>query len=185
MVRFGERELSHSGFTQDVSRTGAFILCPYRPPLDSKVHLQIVLDKETVVYFEATVRRHKIIPPELRSVEKGGFGIRFLLPEEVLEKVLGDSENRLEVRYATAADLKVAYEKEFRRGGVFVLSQRELQRGSEVVLALRLDFASTTFEFDASVVHVWQDSSQPGARGIGLVFKDKKEVEAALETYLG
>ena len=184
MVRYGERELTHSGFTQDVSRGGAFIVSPYRPPLDSKLHLQIFVDKETSVYFEATVRRHKIIPPELRSVDKGGFGIRFLLPDELLGQVLEESGNRLEVRYATPADLKLAYEKEFRHGGVFVAGEREIERGSEVVLAMRLDFSSTTFEFDASVVHVWRDGSSAGPRGVGLLFKDKKEVEARLAPYV-
>ena len=183
MVRYGERDLSHSGFTQDVSRGGAFIVSPYRPPLDSKLHLQIFVDKETSVYFEATVRRHKIVPPELRSVDKGGFGIRFLLPDEVLGDVLVEPGGRLEVRYATPADLKLAREKEFRHGGVFVPGERQVERDSEVTLFMRLDFASTTLEFAASVVHVY-DGAQAGPRGIGLVFKDKKEVESALASLL-
>lgn len=183
MVRYGERDLSHSGFTQDVSRGGAFIVSPYRPPLDSKLHLQIFMDKETSVYFEATVRRHKIVPPELRSVDKGGFGIRFLLPDEVLAEVLDEPGSGVEVRYATPAELKLAYEREFRHGGVFVPSGRQLERGTELTLLMRLEFCSTTLEFASSVVHVY-DGSQAGRRGIGLVFKDKKEVEEALASYL-
>ncbi len=183
MVRYGERDLSHSGFTQDVSRGGAFIVSPYRPPLDSKLHLQIFVDKETSVYFEATVRRHKIVPPELRSVDKGGFGIRFLLPDEVLGQVLVEPGTRVEMHYATPADLKLAQEKQFRHGGVFVPGERQLARGTEVTLLMRLDFASTTLEFAASVVHIY-GGSQPGPRGIGLVFKDQGEVEEALASYL-
>ncbi len=184
MVRFGERELTHSGFTYDVSRGGAFIVSPFRPPLDSHLHVQIFLDKETSVYFEATVRRHKVIPPELRSVDKGGFGVRFLLPDEVLADILVESGNRLQVAYATPDELRVASDKEFRHGGVFVPTDRELERGTEVLLALRFDFAEQTFEFDASVVHVWLNPTKDHPRGVGLVFKDPKEVEGTIKPYL-
>lgn len=183
MVRYGERDLSHSGFTHDVSRGGAFIVSPYRPPLDSKLHLQIFVDKETSVYFEATVRRHKVVPPELRSVDKGGFGIRFLLPDVVLGQVLVETGARVEVRYATPADLKLAHEKEFRHGGVFVPGEYQFERGNEVTLLMRLDFSSTTLEFAASIVHVY-DGSNARPRGIGLVFKNKKEVDDALASFL-
>jgi hypothetical protein len=48
---------------------------------------------------------------------------------------------------------------------------------------MRLDFSSAALEFAASVVHVY-DGSQSRPRGIGLVFKDKKEVDQALASYL-
>ncbi len=184
MVRYGEHELTHTGFTQDVSRGGAFIVSPYRPPLDTHLHVQVYLEKETAVYFEATVRRHKVVPPELRSVEKGGFGVRFLLPDELLADVLVESGDHLEIRYATPADLKAAFEKEFRHGGVFVSTDREIDRGGDAIFAMRLDFAAKTFEFEATVVHVFQDSSKSGPHGVGLVFKDRREVEEALTPYL-
>ncbi len=184
MVRYGERELTHSGFTFDLSRSGAFIVSPSRPPLDKILHLQIFLDPQTSVYLEATVRRHKVVPPELRSVEKGGFGVRFLLPDEILARVLADSGNRLEIRYPTAEELRRAYDQEFRHGGVFVSTEREFDRGADAVLAVQLDFARKTFEFDATVVHVWLDLSQPGPRGVGLVFKDRKEFDSSIKPLL-
>jgi len=183
VARFGEGELSHPGFTHDISCGGAFIVSPWRPPLDSVLHLHIFVDKQRSAYFEATVQRHKFVPPELRSVDKGGFGLRFLLPDEVLVRVLVDSGNRLEVGYATPADLKLANEREIQHGGVFVPTERKLERGSDVILAMRLDFASTTFEFDASVVHIWGEGSYV-APGVGVLFKDSKEVEASLAPFL-
>jgi Tfp pilus assembly protein PilZ len=184
MVRYGEREFSHTGFTQDVSRGGAFIVSPYRPPLDTHLHVQVYLDNDTSVYFEASVRRHKIVPPELRSMEKGGFGVRFLLPDEVLADVLVESGDHLELRYATAADLKGAFEAEFRHGGVFVTTDRGIERGGEAIFAMRLEFAGKTFEFETNVVHVFQDGPEQGQRGVGLVFKNRKEVEEAIAPYL-
>ncbi len=183
MVRYGERELTHSGFTHDISRGGAFIVSPYRPALDSSLHLQLLLDQERSLYFEVSVRRHKIIPPQLRSVDKGGFGVRFLSAAELLADVLAESGNRWEVAYATRADLKLAYEAEFRHGGVFVSTQREVERGSDVMLCVRLDFVGKTFEFDALVVHV-ADGSTPGPRGFWLLFKLAKDVEAAMAPFI-
>jgi Tfp pilus assembly protein PilZ len=185
IVRYGERELSHSGFTRDISRRGAFIVSLFQPQLDSNLHLQIFLDKERSAYFEASVRRHKVIPPQLRSVEKGGFGVRFLTPHEILQRMLVQGGSGLEIIYAAPQDLKVAYEKEFRHGGVFVLTERKFQRGNDVLLSVRLDFAKRTLEFETSVVHVWANASQTAPRGVGLVFNDLKEVEAAIEPFVG
>jgi len=183
IVRYGERELSHSGFTRDISRRGAFITSLSQPPLDSNLHLQIFLDKERSVYFEASVRRHKVVPPRLRSVEKGGFGVRFLTPHEIVQRMLLAGGNVLEITYAAPEDLEVAYEKEIRHGGVFVPTGREFHRDNDVVLSVRLDFAKRTLEFEASVV--WVSASQTALRGVGLVFNDLKEVKAAIEPFVG
>jgi len=184
LVRYGARELSHSGFTRDISKRGAFIVSSSRPPLDSKLHVQIFLERERCVYFEALVTRHKIVSPHLRSLEKGGFGVRFLLPQEILQQMVV-KQGLLEILYATPGDLKQAYERQLRYGGVFVPTERELRRGSEVLLRIRLDFAKQTLEFDATVVHVWTNATQTDTRGVGVVFNDRKEVEAAIEPFVG
>jgi Tfp pilus assembly protein PilZ len=184
MVRYGERELTHSGFTSDISNGGAFIVAPQRPALDAHVHLHLFTDKETSVYFETTVRRHKIVPPQLRTLEKGGFGVRFRRPDEVLAEILFESGARLQVAYVTQDDLKLAYDEEFRHGGVFIPTEIRVERGSDVVVAVRLDFMNKTFEFDASVVQVFLDSSLHGLRGIGVIFKERKDVEETITPLL-
>lgn len=181
MVRYGEKELAHSGFTADISSGGAFIVAPYRPALDSYVHLHLFKDKENSVYLETTVRRHKIVPPELRTLEKGGFGVRFRRPDEVLAGILFESGARLEVAYASQPDFKSAYEKEFRHGGVFIPTEVRVERGIDVIVAIRLDFAGKVFEFDASVVQIFAD---PGMKGIGVVFKERKDVEDTITPFL-
>ncbi len=181
MVRYGEKDLTHSGFTSDISSGGAFIVAPQRPALDAYVHLHLFTDKETSVYLESTVRRHKIVPPQLRTLEKGGFGVRFRRPDEILADILFESGARLQVAYVTQDDLKQAYDKEFRHGGVFIPTEVQVERGSDVVVALRLDFVNKTFEFDASVVQVFLDRSM---RGIGVIFKEKKDVEETITPLL-
>ncbi len=128
MVRYGEKDLTHSGFTSDISSGGAFIVAPQRPALDAYVHLHLFTDKETSVYLESTVRRHKIVPPQLRTLEKGGFGVRFRRPDEILADILFESGARLQVAYVTQDDLKQAYDKEFRHGGVRCLGRPGLSR---------------------------------------------------------
>jgi hypothetical protein len=49
---------------------------------------------------------------------------------------------------------------------------------------MRLAFAGRTLEFDTTVVHVFQESGQTGPQGVGLVFKNRKEVEEAISPYL-
>lgn len=183
MVRYGEKELTHSGFTSDISSGGAFIVAPYHPALDAYVHLHLFKDKENTVYLETTVRRHKIVPPQLRTLEKGGFGVQFRRPDEVLASILFESGARLEVAYPTPPDLKSAFDKEIRHGGVFIPTEVRVERGKDVVVAIRLDFASKVFEFDASVVQVFADSSHP-MRGIGVVFKERKDVEDTITPFL-
>jgi Tfp pilus assembly protein PilZ len=183
LVKFGERDFSSSGFTADVSKGGMFIVSPFRPALDTHLHLQIFLDPESPVYFEGTVRRHKVVPPELRAVDKGGFGVRFLAPDEILANILVETGNRLEGAYSTSEELQRAFEQEFKHGGVFIPTEREFPRGADVLFVLRADFAKRTFEFNSTVVHTWQ-GAQPGPRGVGLVFKDVKEVEAAVRPLL-
>src|SRR5260370_15413752 len=88
MVRYGEKDLTHSGFTSDISSGGAFIVAPQRPALDAYVHLHLFTDKATSLYLESTVRRHKVVPPQLRTLERGRFCVRFRRPDEILACVL-------------------------------------------------------------------------------------------------
>src|SRR5260370_38261479 len=118
MVRYGEKDLTLSGFTSDISSAGAFSVAPQRPALDAHVHLHLFTDKEKSVYLESTVRRHKIVPAQLRTLEKGGFGVRFRRPDEELPDILFESGARLQGAHVTQDARKHAYDKEFRPGGV-------------------------------------------------------------------
>src|ERR1700687_4926954 len=153
-VKYGERNLSHTGLTVDVSRTGTFILSSHRPALDGRIHLQLFLHPDQPVYFEALVRRHKLVPQELRSIAKGGFGVSFLLPHEILREIILDSQHCIDVHYSTLEDLRDTYQREFRYGVLFVRTERRFEPNMEVILILHLDFADKSLEFPASVVEV-------------------------------
>ena len=180
LVKFGEADLGQSGFTTDISNTGLFIQAPRLVPLDARVHLQVFFEGEKFAFFEGEVRRHKVVPLNLRNVERGGFGVRFLIPSELVNTAMGGRDNHLELHYATREDLQKAFLSEIRVGGVFVPTVKLLPQHTEVSLEIVLDHLNKVFEFNAKVVHV----STSGTTGVGVVFADRHQVQAALQPFL-
>ena len=74
-VQYGETDFTSVGFTTDVSAGGLFIVGNVLPGLFRNVHVKVFLDQERVAFFEGTVRRHEQVPPNLRQIAKGGFGL--------------------------------------------------------------------------------------------------------------
>ncbi len=188
MVRYGERELTQSGFTGDVSTTGLFIISSSLPQLDTRLHIQLFVEPERCVFFEGEVRRHKLVPAELRTIERGGFGVRLLSPREVLTSAL-DQELRVphfELNYRTRAAFQQAYEREFRMGAAFVSTTQQLPRDTHVVLSLVLEFSGQVVELEAQVAQVFPPQEGPGAVvGLALLFTDRARAEALLRPWLG
>lgn len=189
-VNYGERDFSRSGLTGDVSEGGMFIVANSLEPLDTRLHLQVIIDPQNVAYLEAVVAWHKDIPPELRgSGEKRGFGVRFLTPSELMAAALRQpgvaepANGPLLVRYDTPGVLQKAYMSELRMGGVYVHTPRALVRDTKLVVVIELGFAKKQFEFDASVLHVG-DAGVSGVRGVALAFQNPDQVAKALAPFL-
>ncbi|MBN1203392.1 MAG: PilZ domain-containing protein [Myxococcaceae bacterium] len=182
-VRFGTEDLSKSGFTGDISKGGAFIHTTQLIPLDSRIHLQIQLDPKNYVLFEGIVQRHRRVPPELRQVEPGGFGVRFLYPGEVVADIVSKDTATFELHYATAEQLQTAYARELRMGGAFILTDKPLRIQDRVTVALCMDFAEATAELEATVVHITLPQGNMRA-GVSVMFADKKALEEKLKPYL-
>jgi hypothetical protein len=188
MVKYGERDLAQSGFTGDVSTTGLFIIAASLPRLDARLHLQLFVEPERFLFFEGEVRRHKVVPPELRTVERGGFGVRLLSPREALAPAL-DQETRIprfELSYATRAAFQQAYERELRLGAAFISTSKLLPRDTDVMLSLVLEFSGRVVELEAQVAQAFPPQEGPGAVvGLALLFKDRARAEALLRPWLG
>jgi Tfp pilus assembly protein PilZ len=180
LVKFGETDLNQSGFTTDMSATGIFIQAPRLVTLDSHLHLQVFFASDKYFFFEGEVRRHKQVPLNLRTVERGGFGVRFLSAAELVAAAVGIRDTSLELHYATREELQKAFLGELRVGGVFVPTTKLVAQDTDVTVDVCLDFVDERFEFPAKVVHV----SSIGVQGLGLVFADKVQVQAALQPYL-
>lgn len=183
LMKFGVKELDQSGYTMDLSAGGAFVAASREVPLGQRIHLQVYLDQHRFLFFEGEVRRKKVVPLELRALERGGFGVRFLSPGELAAEALGLAD-RYELRYATKAELAAAYQRELRLGGVFLVTSKLLPRESKVYLDLCLDFVNEAIDVESTVVYVADGSSPGGAQGIGLTFNDRPALEAKLRPFL-
>lgn len=182
-VRFGTTDLTKSGITGDISKGGAFILTRDLIPLDTRVHLQVQLDAKNFVLFEGIVQRHRKVPPELRQMDPGGFGVRFLYPGEVVADIVNKDTTTFELHYATVDLLRAAYERELRMGGAFIFTDKPLRIQDKVVLALCIDYSGATVEQEATVVHITLPQGTNRA-GVSVMFNDKKSLEASLKPYM-
>lgn len=85
---FGPVTPSQSGFTQDISETGLFITTTLLPKVGTRlmVQLESPTKKSSVVMGE--VVRHVIVPPELRSVMRHGFGLRLISDRAIVRSLM-------------------------------------------------------------------------------------------------
>lgn len=183
-VRFGTDDLSKSGFTGDISKGGAFIVSSTMVPLDTRLHVQVHLDQKNFVMFEAVVQRHRQVPPELRQVEHGGFGVRFLYPGEVVADLVNKGSPTFELHFASLEQLKATYERELRMGGAFIVTDKTLRIQERLMVNLCLDFASLNLELEATVVHITLAHGEGSRAGVSVMFADKKALEEKLRLYL-
>ena len=188
VIRFGETDLSRMGFVSDISTSGVFVMCDVLPPIGARLHLQIELSPVQSVYAEAVVRRHKQVPPKFKAIDKSGFGVRFLDPGEIVAEVvpqlradaLSAADQRFSVSFATMDALRTAFDREIRHGGVFLRTERVLQRDAPATVMIELAFAGQRVEFPVRVVQIVEGA----VRGLGFVFDDRAAVSQALAPYL-
>ncbi len=182
-VRFGTTDLSKSGITGDISKGGAFILTRDLIPLDTRVHLQVQLDPKNFVLFEGIVQRHRKVPVELRQMDPGGFGVRFLYPGEVVADIVNKDTTTFELHFSNPEQLKAAYDRELRMGGAFILTDKPLRIQDKVMVSLCLDFAGETMEQEATVVHITLPQGTTRA-GVSVMFSDKKTLDEGIKRFL-
>ena len=82
-VRFGNGTFRNTGFTVDASSSGLFIATMQLPEVGALLDLELQVAPDFALQLHGFVVRHKVVPPALRTVAKGGFALRLLTPEEV------------------------------------------------------------------------------------------------------
>ncbi|MDC0707695.1 PilZ domain-containing protein [Stigmatella sp. ncwal1] len=183
-VRFGTEDLSESGFTGDISKGGAFIVSNHLVPLDTRIHVQVHLDPKNFVMFEAVVQRHRLVPPELRDEEPDGFGVRFLYPGEVVADLVHTGSPTFELHFSSPEQLQCFQDRELRPDKLFIATDKVLRIQEKVLLSLCLDFARTTVEHEATVVHIALAHGEGTHPGVTVTFADPDELEARIQPYL-
>jgi Tfp pilus assembly protein PilZ len=183
-VRYGEADLRFTGFATDISQSGVFVAANQLPPLDARVHLELQ-GPSGPVFREAVVRRHKLVPPVLRSAARQGFGARFLTPEELLSLLVprAESDAPLQCAFSTAEELQRAFDGQLRHGGLYLQTERAFERDAQVQVEVRLDFASERLRFPARVVQV-VPAAGGKAGGVGVLLTDVAATREALTRHL-
>jgi hypothetical protein len=190
-VRYGERERGfvNTGLTSDVSATGMFVLANSSPAPGTRLHLEVTLPGEVPVFVEGVVARQVIVPQALRQVVKSGFGFRYLMGTELVAelvpslRVVAPASDVFTLGFDSASEWRLAWEREYSRGGAFVWSDRAVARNAVATLTFDLRFLKRKLSFEARVVHVLP--STEGRQGIALMFVDVAEATSALGGTLG
>ncbi len=185
-MRYGEGAFTHTGFTSDISATGLFLVTSHLLPVGTRLHVEVAADGERLLFFEGLVARQKLVAPELRQVIRAGMGLRLLTPLEVLGELVPQVRDHeaahLVVTFESAEKLRESYERELKRGGLFIWSDTAQVANSVMKLELDFAFAGRKVTAQARVVHTMPE--QQGRYGVALMFLDGSSVAAGVEAAL-
>lgn len=136
---FGPVTPSQQGFTQDISETGLFITTTLLPKVGTRlmVQLESPTKKSSVVMGE--VVRHVVVPPELRSVMRHGFGLR-LISDRALVRSLLEAEKPAPtgpfVSFTAKAEYQRAKGEELSKGCLSFTSPKAVAINDEVEVSV-------------------------------------------------
>jgi hypothetical protein len=184
-VRFGDKvPLAHSGLTADVSIGGMFVVTALPPPLGARLGAEVMMDDGRLLRFEGMVARQTIVSPELRTIMKGGFGLRFLTYAELLGEMVPHlrDKSRFVLTLPTAEKFKSSWDKELSRGGTFLVMEKSHPPNSLLTLEIDLPFVPRHLVFQVKVMNVVTQAD--GKFGTALMFVDATDAHATLSAVL-
>ncbi len=179
-VRLWNDDEELSGFSADLSSTGAFFETQKRLEVGTAYHLEFTL--ETGSFFaECVVARVLRASRQVQPVVKSGAGLRFLGIAEVVRELQGENKrDGLEVDLQDRDRLELIYQRDIRRGGLFLPTDQELEPEQIVRIELRLPRPHGSIEVRAVVLSLSQDP--PGA---ALQVLDLDQVRGKLGPIVG
>jgi hypothetical protein len=185
-VRFGEkgRPFSFTGLTNDISATGMFVSTTAGIKPGARLHVEVTTADETLIFFEGIVARQVVVPPELRTLMRPGFGLRFLTGTEVMSELIPSlkDQTHLQVVFDSVDAFRDAWDRELKRGGAFLWAERAYPLNSIVTVEFDFAFANRRLAFESRVVHVVPE--QQGRHGMAFMFLDVTNATTALSALL-
>lgn len=172
-VRFGMKDLASTGFTNDVSATGMFVVTTSLLNIGQRVHVEVQVDEAQKLFFEGSVARLTLVAPELRQIMKGGFGLRFVTGAELVGEMVPylKDKTRIVLTYPTLHGYQNAFENELKRGGCFVWTNTHYPVNSIVHLEIEAEFCNRSVAFECRVMHVVEGTD--GRFGTALMFLEQ------------
>ncbi len=195
-----------TGYTSDLSRSGAFVTT--QKPVGRNGRIQMQLATGTGSYLlEGVVARSLQVPQELLKVKPGGMGIRFLRVEELVGELLEAGANDLrrtgevqvpDVESRTVAPVQQSagskwlfdvdlsdrerflrlWEQDIKLGGLFVESTAPAPAETPIQLRLKAPDTEEPLLAQARVVQVFvpRADSPSLLPGMGVVLVDSDDV---------
>lgn len=194
-------ERTTSGMTGNLSLRGAFITAPKVYPRGTRLRLELKRDEGPVV-VEALVAHAHRVPVELRALGTSGMGLRFLLPEELIQPLLAKAGSDLEpgeseaaegadataettgeprvfrVAFAGTSDFLDCYRRDLVNGGLFVRTRRPRRPQSLVQLEIEAPGLEEAVPVRGRVVQVIEPRSGTGSvrGGMGIELLELDEL---------
>ncbi|MBL8936709.1 MAG: PilZ domain-containing protein [Archangium sp.] len=180
---FGPVTPSQQGFTQDISETGLFITTTLLPKVGTRlmVQLESPTKKSSIVMGE--VVRHVIVPPELRSVMRHGFGVK-LISDRALVRSLMEAEKPVpagpSITFHTPAEYQRVKAEELSKGCLSFTSPKAVAINDEVEVAISCAWRQGVLTLRGRTV-LARDVA--GACHAVLVLNDPAKATSALEGF--
>ncbi len=191
-----------SGYSHNLSSTGMFIATSTPLPVGQRVRVELV-DSRQGFMIEGVVAHAAKVAPALQSLRATGMGVRFLPPEELVERILAKSglpraerpraappsphtppvaSGQFQVVFGSSAELQRVFDRDIRNGGLFVSTAEPPAIDQTVTVQLQLP-GGPCLDFPAQVVQRVAPSAH-GEGGVGVAFHDPSAVVAALAAHL-
>jgi Tfp pilus assembly protein PilZ len=159
-VRLWSDDAEGTGFTVDVSNTGLLIETPKTFDVGERLHLEICIG-ESSYFSECVVVRKKSYPPHARALFKPAIGVRLVGLIEALRDSAEAAEEvpdgPMQVDLSDPEELKAAFERDIKHGGLLVRTRESPEIDSEVVVPLRLPEPHGSIHCRGTVVKVNED----------------------------
>lgn len=189
-VRFWREGMRGTGFTADVSNTGAMIETTIGAEIGDRVHIELELPDGTPFFAEGLVVRKKVYPRHARSLFKPALGIKFVTLAQAIRAVLDDGpatepelppeesepgDGGLRVDLRDPAELSRIYDRDIKHGAVQIPTSQQPPVDEEVSVVFLLPEPNGTLECRGQVVaHV----DQPP--GVGVRLQDVDQLRTRL-----
>jgi hypothetical protein len=188
---FGVQAPSQAGFTQDISETGLFITASQLPPLRTRLVVKLETASAASLEMLGEVVRHVVVPPELRSVKRHGFGVR-LVGDRAPMKQLIDKDQRSRgtapvaivpaghrKTFTSEADYLRARAEELVRGALSFQTSQPVGLNTAVEVTVALGWTQQQQPVRGRCVHV--RAGEGGAHVVIVMLEDAPGVLASLD----
>ncbi|MDX2010276.1 MAG: PilZ domain-containing protein [Myxococcaceae bacterium] len=192
---FGTQAPTQAGFTQDISATGLFITASQLPKLGTRLVVKLETASAASTEMHGEVVRHVVVPPELRSVKRHGFGVRLVGDCAAMKQLIDrDQRSRGNVMgplvapetppghrraFSTEAEFLKARAEELMRGALSFSTSRAVALNTAVEVTVSFGWTRAEQVVRGRCVHV--RAGEGGAHAVILMVDEPQQTLEAMD----